>query len=271
MGLTSRPLVHSYTDVAESAGTVIAFHAFLRMILLVWETRMGAATLLQAKRNTRSRLGFIGPRGKRDLIFIKNREEYISSSRDCITSGYSSETDHTQSRDLKRLPCLFAWPTIWIWGFAELWSLRAKDVQVRTSLDLDELLRWLSLELCWHWRSMCGLFVSAVSAGSAVHSAVTFIVNVNYFATFTAECVFYYLFKTLRTKCLCSILASSHVYWGYAAFKVDNTHTLYISHTHTKKKPLSTASAPPPLKIHFRLQNIWNSLRGGGLGEMNSD
>lgn len=46
----------------------------------------------------------------------------------------------------------------------------------------------------------------------------------------------------------------------------------YIHYTYCATKKLSpTASTPPPLKIHFRLQNIWNSLRGGGLGEMNSD
>ena len=69
---------------------------------------MGAATLLRAKRNTRSGLLFILPSGKKDLIFIKNRGEYISSSRDFITSGYSREADHTQSLDLKHLLCLFA-------------------------------------------------------------------------------------------------------------------------------------------------------------------
>ena len=69
---------------------------------------MGAATLLRAKRNTRSGLLFILTSGKKDLIFIKNRGEYISSSRDFITSGYSSEADHTQSLDLKHLLCLFA-------------------------------------------------------------------------------------------------------------------------------------------------------------------
>lgn len=48
--------------------------------------------------------------------------------------------------------------------------------------------------------------------------------------------------------------------------------TLYILCKKKKKEQLPpTASNPPPLKIHFRLQNIWNSLRGGGLGEMNSD
>lgn len=87
---------------------------------LVWEACMGAATLLRAKRNTRSRLLFILPSGKTDLIFIKNIEQYISSSHDCITPGYSSEADHTQSLDLKHLLCLFAWPTIWILGFTEL-------------------------------------------------------------------------------------------------------------------------------------------------------
>lgn len=124
-------------DFGETAGTVITFHAFFRLIPLVWESCMGAATLLRAKRNTRSRLLFIWPSGKKDLIFIKNREQYISSSHDFITSSYSSEADHTQSLDLKHLLCLFAWPTIWIWGFTELWTFCAKDVQVRTSLDLE--------------------------------------------------------------------------------------------------------------------------------------
>lgn len=73
----------------------------------VWESCMGAAALLRAKRNFRSRLLFIWPSGKKDLVFIKNREEYISSSRDFITSGYSTEADHTQSVDLKHLLSLF--------------------------------------------------------------------------------------------------------------------------------------------------------------------
>lgn len=107
-------------DFVETVGIIIAFHAFFCLIPLVWEACMGAATLLRAKRNTRSRLLFILPSGKTDLIFIKNREQYISSSHDFITSDYSSDVDHTQSLDLKHLLCMFAWPTIWIWGFTEL-------------------------------------------------------------------------------------------------------------------------------------------------------
>lgn len=63
---------------------------------------MGAATLLGAKRNTRWRLLFISPSGKKDLIFIKNGEQYFFP---VMTLGYSSEADHTQSVDQKYL-CL---------------------------------------------------------------------------------------------------------------------------------------------------------------------
>lgn len=73
---------------------------------------MGAATLLRAKRNTRLRLLFIWPSGKKDLIFIKNREQYISSSYDFITSGYFSEADHTQS--LSETPPLLVCPTYYL-------------------------------------------------------------------------------------------------------------------------------------------------------------
>ena len=83
----------------------------------------GGCHFLRAKRNTRLWLLFILPSGKKDLIFIKNREQHISSSHDFITSGYSSEADHTQPLDLKHHLSLFSWPTIWIWGFTELWGL----------------------------------------------------------------------------------------------------------------------------------------------------
>lgn len=39
-----------------------------------------------------------GPPGEEDLIFIKNREAYAPSSRDCTSSVCSSEADHTQAR-----------------------------------------------------------------------------------------------------------------------------------------------------------------------------
>lgn len=64
---------------------------------------MGAATLLGAKRNTRWKLLFISPSGKKDLIFIKNGEQYFFP---VMTLGYSSEADHTQSVDQKHLLCL---------------------------------------------------------------------------------------------------------------------------------------------------------------------
>ena len=78
MYLTSRSFIH--IDFAETAETVIAFHAFFRLIPRVWESCMGAATLLRAKRNTRLRLLFIWPSGKKDLIFIKNRGVYFFQS-----------------------------------------------------------------------------------------------------------------------------------------------------------------------------------------------
>lgn len=103
----------------KNAGTIIALHAFFRLSPPppkppVWESCMGAATLLRAKRNTRSRLLFIWPSGKKDLIFIKNREQYISPSHDFITSGYSSKADHTQWLDLKHLLCLLVCLTYYL-------------------------------------------------------------------------------------------------------------------------------------------------------------
>lgn len=100
----------------EMAETIIAFHAFFffHSIALVWRILHVAATLLRAKKNTRLRsfyfifIFFIWPLGMKDLIFIKNREQCISSSHDFINSGYSSEADHTQRVDLKHLLFLFA-------------------------------------------------------------------------------------------------------------------------------------------------------------------
>lgn len=68
-------------------------------IPLLWESSVGAATLLQAKRNSALKLLFIYPLGKKDLEFIKTRERYISPSHDFIAAGYSSAAaaDHTQS------------------------------------------------------------------------------------------------------------------------------------------------------------------------------
>lgn len=52
-----------------------------------------------------------GPPGEEDLIFIKNREAYAPSSRDCTSSGCSSEADHTHARRFEKdsLAC-FALP-----------------------------------------------------------------------------------------------------------------------------------------------------------------
>lgn len=52
-----------------------------------------------------------GPPGEEDLIFIRNREAFAPSSRDCTRSGSSSEADHTRARRFEKdsLAC-FALP-----------------------------------------------------------------------------------------------------------------------------------------------------------------
>lgn len=92
---------------------------FLQWLPRVWKS----ATLSRAKTNNWSWLPLIWPSGAEDLVFIKNREDYISSSCDFITSGYSTEADHTQSADLKLFLWLLAQPTIWIWGFCRILGL----------------------------------------------------------------------------------------------------------------------------------------------------
>lgn len=63
----------------------------------------------------------IWPSGAEDLVFIKNREDCISSSCDFITSGYSTEADHTQAADLKPSPGCLHNPPFEFEGFVESW------------------------------------------------------------------------------------------------------------------------------------------------------